>query len=104
LTVQNKELNREIQSLRDEKHMLLSINEALGNENDEMNTELEKYHKYRLPKTDDDDGIARPAKRRKGKSLCTDEGESDIDGARVCKKSCIIFSLFVCNVLIPYYL
>lgn len=83
MNVENKELDKEVKSLRDEKHMLLSINEALGIENDKLNDELEQYRKYRLPKSDDS---TRPAKRRKGKGLCTDEGEADIDGARVCKK------------------
>jgi hypothetical protein len=76
--------------------MLSSINEALRDENDKLHVELEKYRKYRLPKstsqTGEDDRIIRPTQRHK-----SDEG-SDIDGARVCKRL-DNFSLFVYDVL-----
>ena len=50
LKAQNKEIldrveimTREIKSLQDNNQTLLSINDIFGNENDQLNAELEKY-------------------------------------------------------------
>jgi hypothetical protein len=87
----------EIRNLKEENQSLLAINKALGDENDQLNGELEKYRKFRYPKNVEGDSATRPAKRRKGKTPCTDEEEDDdmVDDARVCKLLINFYYLYI---------
>lgn len=110
----NADLSRENSKLKNENHFLAGINEAFANENDDLRESVERFSKYRLPKSlrQQDDGN-RPSKRpkttkSKGKKAVrvsddeleydsnseeqrTESEEKDVKGARVCLNYIIFF-------------
>lgn len=108
-----KRTSREIDRLRGENKFLADINDDIGKENDELHKQLERYVKYRLPrslqrKTDDRPSVNVKATKSKGKKpvRCSDdeldysqsssEGneteyeEKNENGARVCLNSILL--------------
>jgi hypothetical protein len=103
--------SREIGRLRDENKFLAEINDVFGKKNDELQSQLDRYGKYRLPRSlqrKTDDGPSVKATKSKGKKpvRCTDdeldysqsssEGneteyeEKNEKGARVCWVSILL--------------
>src|SRR6266545_757712 len=75
----NHEISRENKLLRDKNHFLAKINDEFGKENDELREKIDRFLKYRLPKSfrqqknddDHDDEFGHKSKKRqsKGKKL-----------------------------------
>jgi len=77
----DKKMSRKIERLRDENKFLAKINDAFGKENDELQEQLDRYVKYRLPRSlqrKTDDGPSVKATKSKSKKLvCLSDDEPD---------------------------
>ena len=85
----DKKTSREIERLRDENKFLAEINDAFGKENDELQEQLDRYVKYRLPRSlqrKTGDGPSVKATKSKGKKpiRCSDDEleQSNFEGNR----------------------
>lgn len=63
---EKSKLSRANKQLYDENRFLATVNEAFANENDELHDKIERYARYRLPKSiERQETEERPTKRRK---------------------------------------
>ena len=102
---QVKAVTKEIKRLKAENQTLLTINEAFGEENDQLREELKRFQSFRVPRslqssfsiTDESDHYEL-TEWKKTKQKHNDEG-SDSESARVCNLLIILIKSYMSNLL-----